>query len=780
MDDITIILPSARAIRQAQLANTQDTLFLPHYLTMGDFITQLTRVDGYKQIDNDTRTLLLLEASDFKGFASLKIDRNFFTFTKNSQYIFKFFEELSAELYEIEKLLEADVYAEYEEHITILQELYKRYEKVCDERKLLDKIFLPKRYTFNEHFAKNHKHIRVHIDGYVTNFELELLDTLSQKTYLELVFTTSEFNTKMTQKLQDKGFELEKNRRYLLDFSGKKIVQENQLSKVKNVSCEALSERLLQVGFVKKKIYDFIQKGYDPSKIAVVTPDESFAEILRSFDIKSNINFAMGRSYTQTKIYQKLQATLEYFEQKTQQNRSRLERVGDDLYLLLCSSFYKPYEQEVFEKICQEIEEQIENKEEKKVFVETLFRVEKLLGFVQTLSYKSLYTLLLQLLAQQSLDDISGGKITAMGVLETRSVNFDGVIVVDFDERNVPKKSDKDMFLNTQVRQMAKLPTQADREALQKHYYWMLFQNAKEVALCFVQSADSQPSRFIKQLHITPQERFEEYNYAKILFSPTRNAKLSSQEIVCEYNFTQSPLSATKLKTYLTCKRKFYYKYIVKISPHSIPQDIPQEYEVGVQIHQVLKKLYEKNTFFREKTALIKALEREFANLDVTSEVEKYYLGLHQKMLQKFVDTEIERFGQGWRVHATEHSLRVDFKGLTLQGQIDRIDKQGCDLEVLDYKTGSYPLYTKNSVFEATDFQLEFYALLAAQEGVVQRCGYYDLKEGRVVYETFFDEKMALLHSHIADLLRVEEIVCTQCEDTKACTFCEYKLLCGR
>jgi len=193
MESQTIVLPSARAIRQAQLSNTQETLFLPYYLSMGELITQLTRVDGYKLIDNDTRTLLLLEASDFKGFDSLKIERNFFAFTKNSRYIFKFFEELSAELYDINKLLEADVYAEYEEHITILQELYKRYEKLCDEKKLLDKIFLPKLYSFNESFAKRHRHITIHIDGYLTNFEFELLRQLKEKTAVELVFFASEY-----------------------------------------------------------------------------------------------------------------------------------------------------------------------------------------------------------------------------------------------------------------------------------------------------------------------------------------------------------------------------------------------------------------------------------------------------------------------------------------------------------------------------------------------------------------------------------------------------------
>ena len=140
MDDITLVLPSSRAIRHAQLSIESDTGFLPNYISMGEFISKLSIVEGYKTLDNETRVLLLFEASDFKEFSSLQIERNFFTFVKNSSYIFKFFEELSAEMYDVDNLYEADIYAEYEEHLTILKELYKRYEALCREKKYLDII----------------------------------------------------------------------------------------------------------------------------------------------------------------------------------------------------------------------------------------------------------------------------------------------------------------------------------------------------------------------------------------------------------------------------------------------------------------------------------------------------------------------------------------------------------------------------------------------------------------------------------------------------------------
>ena len=88
MNNTTIVLPSARAIRHEQLSIDSQTLFLPNYITMNEFISKLCIVKEFKPLDEDSRVLLLLEASDFKAFSSLQIQRNFFTFTKNSSYIF--------------------------------------------------------------------------------------------------------------------------------------------------------------------------------------------------------------------------------------------------------------------------------------------------------------------------------------------------------------------------------------------------------------------------------------------------------------------------------------------------------------------------------------------------------------------------------------------------------------------------------------------------------------------------------------------------------------------
>lgn len=780
LDASTIVLPSARAIRHEQLLIEEDTLFLPNFITMNEFLSKLCIVKDFKIIDDDTRVLLLLEASDFKKFSSLKIERNFFTFTKNSSYIFKFFEELSHELYDISKLNDFDIYGDFEEHISILQELYIRYEKLCKEKKILDKIFLPKLYTFNDSYLKNHKEISITVDGHLTNFEFELLEKCTQESAVNILFNTSRFNKKMQAKFLDLGIELEEGYTYKISLNSKSVLSKNKRLINKNIHCESLSESLLQIAFIKQKLYEFVRKGYKAENIAVILPDEKIALKLKSFDDKSNFNFAMGESFKHTQMYAKLNASLQALDQKSKENYARLDRVGDTLYVKLLSIYHSDVSEVDVIGLLKEYAEEFSNKRELKIYAEELYSFKNVLFYMQGMSVKSLLSLFLQRLASRSLDDVRGGKVTVMGVLETRSVEFDAVIIVDFSDSNVPKKSDKDMFLNTHIREIANLPTMSDRENLQKHYYDLLISNSKEVAISYVNSNESSASRFLKQLGIEEKNEYNESAYAEILFESSPMKKEEEKEIRQSYSFKDKKISATRLKAFLTCKRKYYYKYIEHIYSHDIPKDMPKEYEIGNHVHSALATLYKKQNIYTSVEKLQKDLNKELEAVKGESELDAYLIAMQKKRLEKFCSLEVSRFNEGWSVLSCEESFECKFAGATLIGNIDRIDKRENEIFVLDYKTGSYTLYNKNNFPDATDFQLEFYYLLSSGLGNNEGCAFYDLKESKIVNEAFLEEKLAVLESNIKDLLQLEEINFEKCEDIKSCLYCEFATICGR
>lgn len=780
MDTSLYVFPTSRAVRDFQRGFAEESLFLPHTLTMSEFLQKLCVVEGYGYADEDTRSLLLLEASDFSRFNQLQIERNFFTFTKNASYIFKFFEELSAELTPIESLAEADTYAEYEEHIAILIQLYKNYEALCNEKKILDRIFLPKLYRLNTHFLQTHRAFEIHIAGHLTNFEFEVLSKSLPHAKINLALSATLFNTKVRQRFEQLGLELQEGYRYRVSLNSLEILEMQKTAHAKDVVCESLSEPVLQAAFVQKKIYDFIAKGYDPEKIAVVLPDEQFAATLKLFDEKSNYNFAMGLPFGKTSFYTMLDAAVQAIEVDSKENEARLQRVGDGIYKEICDVYYKNITEIDFTGILGRIGLHAKGKNEQKIYQEELFAFTRLLPYCAGLNVKAALHLFMQRLSSRTLDDVRGGKVTVMGVLETRGVAFDGVVFVDFSDTNVPKKSDKDMFLNTQVREKAQLPTMFDRENLQKHYYYSLLTNTKEAAICYVAAPQSGASKFLKELGIEEKNIYKERDYATLLFPASQREASEEREIVLDYSFQNEKLSATKLKTFLTCKRRYYYRYILNLQGHEIPKDIPQEWEIGTSLHDALKNLYTKKTSYGELEVLKKELARELDAVCGKSETEKYLIAMYKKLLEPFCALEIERFAEGWHVLGCEVSLETTFAGVRLVGQIDRIDQNGEDLYVLDYKSGSYPLYTEKTLAEATDFQLEFYYLLARSKGKDIFCGYYDLKESKIVPEPFLQEKLALLEATIKDMLMQERFAFSKCEELKNCIYCDYALVCKR
>ncbi len=448
---------------------------------------------------------------------------------------------------------------------------------------------------------------------------------------------------------------------------------------------------------------------------------------------------------------------------------------------LFFSIYYKKVEEvdiiEVFYKVFLESCEV--TKVEKKIFNEQVYALKNILPSMKDMSIKSLISLFLQRLASTTIDDVRGGKVTVMGVLETRAIDFDAVVIVDFSDGNVPRRSDKDMFLNTNIREMAKLPTMGDRENLQKHYYEMLINSSKEVAISFVESSQSSASRFLKHLGIKPKNTHEELDYAKVLFDKSTPVIKEEKKIEMEYSFKDVKLSATKLKTFLTCKRKYYHKYIEHINQHDIPKDMPAEWEVGTAVHEALKELYTKQSSYTNLDDLKRDLNNALDDVCGGSELDKYLIDMQKRRLDTFCEKEVQRFSDGWQVKECEKSLECTFAGMTLRGIIDRVDAKDGEMFVLDYKTGSYPLYTAKTFPDATDFQLEFYYLLASSLGKVSACGYYDLKDSKIVPEAFLEEKLEILQSNIKDLLMIEDVNFEKTEEVKNCLFVSIRLCVG-
>ena len=776
MNRSCVVFPTSRAIRNA-LDDCSEG-FLPTFMGMSDFLDRVILTDNVIVPDDDLRLLGLHEASDFSSFANLHIERNFFTFIQNSNYIFRFFEELSGEMVDISALENADIYGEYEEHIAILKHLLDRYREVVIQKGWSDPIFSKSFVAINEGYLREFDEITVHVEGYLSRYELKVLEACAAITPLQCVYYATAYNEKMTERLRELSLDIQMGHRSVFSFSTLQIMEAVPIEKLNNVVCEVFRNRLIQVGFIKAKVAMMVEEGIAPENIVVVVPDEQFTRYIRVLDEENNFNFAMGSSMGDDSTIRTIEAIELYLEENSAENRARVSKISSDLIDWVKAHYYLPFNFTDLEHLCTIISVDTKSADVKEILSEELNRFKPLSGALDGFEFKSVMRIFFNRVKSRAIDDVGGGRVTVMGLLETRGMSFEGVIVVDFNEGYVPHRSQKDLFLNTQTRKIADLPTTSDREALQKHYYWMLFNRAQSVALSCVQNSESVPSRFLLQLGIEMREAQVDYGSAllpKPVFQERKKRPIESQ-----YDFTAHPLSSSGLKSFLTCKRQFYYKYIEKIKEHEKAEDLSREREIGNRLHGALEKVYALKDHYSSSQELKQALSdtlRAYESYDV---MQRYVQELWLEKLTPFYAQESGRFAEGTRVAYREKEGDRVVEGIRLVGRIDRIDQTLDGLEVLDYKTGKYASTASDASDKDVDYQLSIYALLAQDFGTVSRCGVYDLNTGKIEFEQFLESKTQKLKEILQMLVQNTQWAWEMCEDLSHCRYCPYAILCER
>jgi len=775
---MTEIFPTSRCVREFYSHFLDRDAIVPKALGIAEFESKVLLVPDMSLADEDSRVLIMQEASEFKNFSELKIQREFLSFIKNSAYLFRFFEELALEDVLIEELELADTYAQFEEHLSILKELLQNYKTLLMQKKLYDKITLPEVYKLNEEFLKSNDSFLLHLEGFLNKFELNLFIEVAKITEFKISLHVTKYNRKNIELFEELGFSLSVGNSYILNLTTKEIQSIYEI-KTKKVDCDVrnFTTRTLQASFVYEKIEEFIQSGIEAENIAVIVPDESFATTLKAYDSFKNLNFAMGESYRHSELFKKLDAVdklirVREVEHKYRVNRLRIEQSTID-------EFQKSWRKKLqADEIISFLRVFCDESKRDEIYEEELFKFKSLLKSLGKTELQIAIKLFLNRLMSRSKDDVMGGKVTVMGALESRGMSYEGVIIVDFSDEFVPKRSQKDMFLSSTIRTHAKLPNRSDRENLQRYFYYSLINGAKKVAISYTKNDQSMGSRFLDELGLLSKASCDETSYFKPLFtSSVIPPRYNPEKLEGSYDIKAGTLSASKLKTILTCKRQFYYKYILKSKEAKIPNAQISEADIGNLLHEALHYVLQNMKVVDENLLMIEL--RRYLQSEDRGLIWHYHLDIWLEYLKDFASLEAKRYNEGYRVYGLEKSLHVEYKGFKLEGKIDRIDIRDNRLSVIDYKSGKIPKSTLKTLENETNFQLEFYYLLANTQKEVESLSYYDLKKAELVEESLFSEKMEKLDEVLKEL----ETPLTEfekCEKTTPCQYCAFVKLCGR
>ena len=775
-----LVYPTSRSIREYVNSQKEFNTFLPSIITIDELFKKSLLIEEKKIIDEEERFLYLKEATLNVDLKALGISSNFSHFLKQSDYIYRFFLELASEGVDINSIQNVDTYSFYEEHLEILKQIQKNYLEILEKNAAVDKINISNYYTINEKFINRYEKIQLKFEGYFTSFEFEIVKSISELVNLEIEFIYNQYNQKSIEKFLDYGLNLEVGYKYKIDFSNRKVLEKKIYEKeYSNLTIKGFVSRINQIAFIKKSIVDLVNSGINPSNIALVLPDETFVSDLCIFDKESYFNYAMGLNIYTTNLYRLVDAISLYLNEdeiKNSENLKFLELEKEQVDKLFKKNWNQVITVELFEKIIEFFILKEKNKELIEKFKELAYKLYKLFfSYEEKLLLKEAYKIFYQKVSKISLDDVNSGKITVMGLLESRLIDFDAVIVCDFNESLIPKRSLKDKFLSTKLKEQSKLPTVIDRENLQKYYYERLFYNSKNIYISYVKNDTEQITRFANSLFKDfNDEKAYDNEYKHILYN-VNGLKHFDEEVILDIDLSKQTWSASSLKEYLECKRKYYLNHILKIKEHDISLK-PKGYELGNIVHETLEEYYNQNERGYKKLLSIfneKRSENSFLNLD---------LEIWKRKLENFVDIEESRFEDSFKIDSLEKPFLCEFEGIKIRGTIDRIDKKDDSYFVLDYKTSSsLKVSNKKNFKDAVDFQLEFYYLAVEQMYKTSniKTYYYDLYNMNLLEEVLLEEKLEVL-KEIFNSFKTKSVSFDKCDNNQTCQFCIYKTICNK
>ncbi|WP_187875782.1 ATP-dependent deoxyribonuclease AddB [Helicobacter pylori] len=746
--------------------------FLPSAMSMGNFFEQAFYIPNKKKIPNNARQILMIDtikaiAKEKKSILEglLLFENSFLGYLESTSFLFDLFDELSSACIKLNELSFKDIYLDYEKHLEVLEMIYNRYIKKLEELGFYDKI-MQEKPTILKEFFEYFSSIEWHLDGFMSVFERQCLLEVAELVPITLHLSCDKYNQKFLEFL---NLKLETDCDYSIDFKTQKILSQTPKRQKIEPKLYANSSYLKQGALVLQTIEEYLQKDNDPNKMAIITPNADFLPFLKLLDQNNNLNFAMGLGTKNSPYYTELVKILEDLQ------TSDCNLSGSALLDL--------------ENITLPLLEQQSSKEKtplKEAHSQIMHQYHLLKDTLKNYSLKDLLHLYLQEFeANFRLDDSSGGKIRVMDTLETRGMQFDKIVIVDFNETCVPSLKDCDLFLNSALRKSLNLPTLLDKKNLQKHYYYQLFKNSKEMVLSYIESETSKASNMLLELDLHTEPIKDAYT----LFAPTPLKDYQEEEIKAaipkDFSF-----SASSLNAFLTCKRRFYYHYMKRFKES--PKD-ENNSAVGSLLHELLKEAYEKdkNPYALEERLIWLLETRE----NITPK-ERLDTLVALKKIQAFYLKEKERFKAKIKILDLEKSFETIIQGVVFKGRIDRIDKTADnEIILLDYKfkndlkldnmskTQRESLSPIEIAQISTDYQMAIYAFALKNLGYKEpiKAFFYDLRKGELLEEEELTLQAKMDHLEFSLIPKLkQEIDFEKTLEVKDCEYCSFKDMCNR
>ena len=336
--------------------------------------------------------------------------------------------------------------------------------------------------------------------------------------------------------------------------------------------------------------------------------------------------------------------------------------------------------------------------------------------------------------------------IQMMGVLETRNIDFDHVLLLSCNEGNLPKGLSDTSFIPYSIRKTYGLTTIDHKVAIYAYYFHRLLQRANDITLVYNNSTNDgqtgEMSRFMLQMMVESGHKieFQTLLTGQSPIQPTLLPIVKSNAVMqlLHQRFKENILTPTAINRYMRCQLQFFYHYVSGIiEPDNDDEDAIDNRIFGNIFHLaaqlIYKKLKQKNHIilaedieYLLKTevdihrAVDEAIKEELFQIKDTNQPLPSLDGLqiiNREVIIKYIRQllELDRRLTPFIILGLEKPVKTECKipvgndtiTLKLGGKIDRLDSitspDGSDqIRVIDYKTGSKrlkPLADVDAIF---------------------------------------------------------------------------------
>ena len=315
-------------------------------------------------------------------------------------------------------------------------------------------------------------------------------------------------------------------------------------------------------------------------------------------------------------------------------------------------------------------------------------------------------------------EPLSGLQI--MGVLETRALDFDRLIILSMNEGIFPQRKAANSFIPYNLRRGFGLPTYEHQDSVWAYHFYRLIERASHVSLLYDTRSNGlqtgEVSRFVHQLHyhyeVPMRDKLVVYNVSSSKTSPLAVPKREDimRRLDAYRKGGSKAISASAINTYLDCPLKFYFSVVEGIREEEEVSETIESDVFGSILHKVMEELYKPFQgkmvtvdllkAIRKDTALLTgAIARAFASEFFKTEVVRSLTGqnyLIGEMIRKYVEKILERDGKLTPFVYIESERKInglislsDHSEIRLKGFIDRVDEVRDAIRIIDYKSGS-------------------------------------------------------------------------------------------